>query len=458
MLRSLFFALIFLSFLVGGFVAPFVFSLGYVWASIVRPQDVVYGFVAAVPVSMMFSVLAISGYLVFDRKYPPRPSPVLILMFVLPVWITITTVQFAVVPEAAWWKWDWAFKTVVFGTFMIFIYRSRIQIEAFLQVLVFSVCAHVLAAGSKTLLGGGGYGRVLALVGGNSLLAEGATLATVALMIVPMVLFLKDHNQLIPRMRLVGIGYLGIIVAAIACAVGTYQRTALVGLAVLGGAVWLRSDRKVLFGAIMAGIAGVILFSASDQWLERMNTIDNPVDESSALGRIMVWRWTIDFALANPFGGGFESYRVSSFVLPSSDPSKEAILVTGKAYHSIYFEMLGEHGWPGLFILFSLIGLSFRNLQRVVRQAAKLPALEWAVALAKQLQISLLVLVTCGAFIGIAFQPMLYFMFAIIECLHQHVGRCLAGEPRRRPMGAAAIATAGAAFVGDRRNRRTSSL
>lgn len=441
MLRTLFFALIMLSFIVGGFVAPFLFSLGYVWASVLRPQDIGYGFITTIPISMLFSLLSILGYVLMDRKFPPRPSPVLVLMLLLPVWITVTTV-FAIVPEAAWWKWDWAFKTVVFGAFMIFLYRSRIQIEAFLQVFVFSVGAHVLAAGGKTLLGGGGYGRVLALMGGNSLLAEGATLATVALMIVPLALFLKDHNQLFPRLRLVSIGYLGIVFAAVVCAIGTYQRTAVIGLAVLGLATWVRSDRKILYALIMALAVAAILVFTSDQWVERMDTIDNPTNEASAMGRIMVWRWTIAFALANPFGGGFEAYRINSFVMPASDPSKEGVLIVGKAFHSIYFEMLGEHGWPGLFILLSLIGLSFLNLQRVIRQTRKHPALEWAGALAKQLQISLLVLVSCGAFIGIGFQPMLYFAFAIIECLNQHVRRCLGAGERYRPASLAAATRA----------------
>lgn len=455
MLRSIFFSLIILSFLVGGFVAPFVFSLGYVWVSVIRPQDIVYGFIAAVPASALFSLLAVLGYLVLDRKYPPRPSPVLILMILLPIWITITTVFFAKVPEAAWWKWDWAFKTVTFSAFMIFLLRSRNQIEAFLQVYVFSAGAHVIAAGGKTLLSGGGYGRQLGLMGGNSLWGEGATLAAIALMLVPLVVFLKDHNTLFPKLRIVTLGYLGIIAAAILGAVGTYQRTALVGLAVLAGAAWLKSQRKVLLALVIALAGAAIVYFASAQWWQRMDTIDTPATEASALGRLMVWRWTLDFALANPFGGGFEAYRINRILLPSPDPTKEPIVEVGKAFHSIYFEMLGEHGWPGLFILLALIGLSFLNMQRVIGRGRKHPGLVWAVDLAKQLQVSLLVLVTCGAFIGIAFQPMLYFTFAITECLHQHVRRCLDASRQARPAaGVAAAPEPPPALEGGWRGRR----
>jgi hypothetical protein len=35
------------------------------------------------------------------------------------------------------------------------------------------------------------------------------------------------------------------------------------------------------------------------------------------------------------------------------------------------------------------------------------------------------VLLACGAFIGIAFQPMLWYMFAMTTCLSQHVRQAM---------------------------------
>ena len=88
------------------------------------------------------------------------------------IWVTLTLI-WAQVPDAAWEKWDWAFKTVAFATFLPFVIRSRVQIEAFAQTYVFSLAANFVPFGLKVLISGGGYGRDLGLVGGNSGLGGG---------------------------------------------------------------------------------------------------------------------------------------------------------------------------------------------------------------------------------------------------------------------------------------------
>ena len=106
----------------------------------------------------------------------------------------------------AWEKWNYAFKMLCFAAFLPFILRSRIQIEAMLQVYVFALAIHYLPVGVKTMISGGGYGVDLGVIGGNSLLSEGATLAGVALMIIPVILFLRRHSLIVPRHPLIQLG------------------------------------------------------------------------------------------------------------------------------------------------------------------------------------------------------------------------------------------------------------
>jgi probable O-glycosylation ligase (exosortase A-associated) len=434
-------------FLVLGAAAPFIFALGYVWVDAFRPQEVTYGLFRSLPVAMVMGAAAIGGWFVLDRRDPPRPGLIMVLTILLAVWVTLSTVFWAVVPGTAWWKWDWAFKTIVFSAFIPFAFRSRVQIEAFLQIYLFAIAAHYLPYAGKTILAGGGYGRTLGLIQGNSGIAEGATLATVALMLVPIALFLRRHTLLMPRLRLTPLFYLGLAVAGMIAAVGTYQRTALVGMAVLAAFMLMQSRRKWLAGMMIAIGMAALVFLTSDAWNTRISTIGEYRQESSALTRLLVWEWTLGFVQQNPFGGGFGTSEISR-ITPPAAPGTEPEVVVGRAFHSVYFEILGEQGWVGLALFFGLVGASLLAYREIIRRTATIPELAWAGDLARTLRTSLMVLLACGAFIGIAFQPMFYYLFGISAALLHQVRRSAAllapeGSPARRsiaPIGRPGVA------------------
>src|SRR3546814_20783070 len=79
----------------------------------------------------------------------------------------------------------------------------------------------------------------------------------------------------------------------------------------------------------------------------------------SASTRIAVWKWTWDYAKDHPGGGGFEAYLGNSLSYysqqlegPAASQSVERTLVVdkGRAYHSAYFELLGEQGYFGFVV------------------------------------------------------------------------------------------------------------
>ncbi|MBC4018003.1 putative O-glycosylation ligase, exosortase A system-associated [Siccirubricoccus deserti] len=449
MLRSLYLTLAFFSFIGVGLAAPFALSLGYIWISIFRPQAIAYTILPSIPVSLIMGALAVGWYLLRDRRSPPHFSPVLGMMAAMAAWVTLTTAVFAVAPDSAWEKWDWAFKTIVFSGFMVFVFRSRIQIEALLQVLLFSFAAHFLPVGIKVVLSGGGYGQALGLIGGNSGFGEGATLAAVALMCIPIALFLAKHNRLMPAWPIVRLGYIGMAGLAVMATIGTYQRTGLVGLVVLAITFWVRSRQKLLVGTGLGIGAIVFALSVSSNWAERMSTISEYQSEGSALGRILVWQWTLGFVANNPFGGGFHSYMINEFTSQPTPEYPNGYTVRGKAFHSIYFEALGEHGWIGLGLFLAINIATLLSLQRVIRRTRGSEALAWCRDLAAALQVSLLVLLACGAFIGIAFQPMFWYLFAASGCLSHHVGRAFAPDvaARRQQALGAGVGTRGNAIA-----------
>lgn len=429
MLRSLYVTMIYISFLVFGMAAPFVLSLGYVWVDTFRPQQIATGIITSFPVSAMMGALAIGSYIMFDRRAPARFSMHTFLTLMLAVWVTVTTALFAVSAESAWEKWDWAFKTILFSAFIPLVFRSMVQIEAFLQVYVFSLAIHILPGGLKTIVSGGGYGMDLGITGGNSGYSEGSTLAGISLMLIPIILYFRNNTMLIPTAlrRYYSLGCLGLVGIFLACAIGTYARTAVVGLAVLAAALWWRSERKIIFACVAVVVALGLGTITSQAWEQRINTISDYQNEGSALGRIMVWRWTLGFVVDHPTGGGFNSFEVNSFEMP--DPNGEpgaTVTIRGKAFHSVYFEVLGEQGWLGAILYGGLIFVTLLSLHNTAKRFRNVAGMSQARNLAYALQVSFITMLVSGLFIGVAFQPMIFYQFAIAACLANYTRRCAA--------------------------------
>ena len=429
MLRSLWLLFVYSSFLGLSFPAPFVATLGYVWVDTFGPQNVAYIILNQIPVAMIMGAVAVGGYFLLDRRSPPPPSAESALMIAMVVWVNLTMI-WAEVPNAAWEKWDWAFKTLVFATFIPLVIRSRIQIEAFAQTYVFSLAANFIPFGLKTLISGGGYGANLGLVGGNSGLAEGGLLSTVCLMAIPLALHLSKHSELIPSMKLLRLGYWCVAALALITAIGTYERSALLGAVVLGIYMWIRSRHKVQFGILVGIVACLLVYSTSSTWNDRVSTIGNFEHENSALTRILVWRWTLEFSATHPFGGGFQSYLVDRVELPATE-TEPAEVEFGRAFHSIYFEMLGEQGYPGVAIFVAITITTFLKLRRLANVARSSPELGWVASLSDALQSGMAVFLVSGAFVGIVFQPMYWYFIAMSISLNAYMRRV--ERPQERP-------------------------
>jgi len=422
MLRSLWLLFVYVSFLGLATSAPFVATLGYVWVDTFQPQYVAFILLNQFPVAMVMGIAAVGGYLLLDRRSPPPLTLQTLLQAAMIVWVS-TTLVWAVAPDLAWSKWDVVFKTLVFAAFIPYVIRSRAQIEAFAQTYVFSMAANFVPYGLKVLISGGGYGMNLGLQEGNSGLSEGGFLSTSCLMAVPLAIFLSAHSRLIPKLKVLPLAYWAIAALAIVTAIGTYERSALIGLVVLGVYMWGRTKHKLGFGLVMAVATCMIIYTTSSGWNSRVSTINGDYQsEGSAYVRILVWKWTLAFTAEHPLGGGFQSYSIDVIDVPGSGGSPGHVEF-GRAFHSIYFEVLGEHGYPGIAIFLTLAGSTFFMLRRVAKKARGYPELQWVVGLSDALQSGLVVFLSSGAFVGIAFQPIFWYFISMSMSLNAYMWR-----------------------------------
>jgi len=236
------------------------------------------------------------------------------------------------------------------------------------------------------------------------------------------VLYARKHTLLLPHRALTDWFCAGLVIAAILTALGSFERTGLVALAVLGLLLWFGSAHKIRYAGVGVLVALIGLSAMSGLWYDRMATITTFRTEDSALVRIGVWLWTLHYAASHPLGGGFDVYLIDSFRVPIQGTG-QFLDISARAFHSIYFEILGEQGIVGLAIFAAMIGCLFVTL-RQVRQACGAGAEDaWLRDLAKALARSTLVYLAGGAFVGIAFQPLFYYWFAAAICLQHYVAR-----------------------------------
>jgi putative inorganic carbon (HCO3(-)) transporter len=419
-LRSLWLLGLYLAFLGLGVTTPFVMTLGYVWVDTFRPQEVSYIILNEMPVAFIMGAGAVLSYVMLDRRSPPPLMLPSILQCMMAIWMTMSLI-WAELPDNAVIKWNWAFKAMAFAAFVPLVIRSRVQIEAFAQTFLFSLAANFVPFGLKVLVSGGGYGQNLGLQGGNGGLAEGGQLSTFCLMAVPLALFLGKHGKLIPRLPMMNLAYGSVAVLAIVTALGTFERSALVGLIVLGLFMFVRSRRKFLFGLLALALAVVIIVKAASSWDERIASIGDYSTEGSALTRILVWQWTLGYVSTHLLGGSFGAFGINTIVMPPDAMNPGGYIQYGRAWHSIYFEMLGELGWPGLFMFLLTGASSLVSLMRLARKCRKIPDLVWVADMSDAVQSGILVFLSAGAFVGIAFQPPFWYFVSMGVCLRAYV-------------------------------------
>jgi putative inorganic carbon (hco3(-)) transporter len=129
---------------------------------------------------------------------------------------------------------------------------------------------------------------------------------------------------------------------------------------------------------------------------------------------VAVWMWTLNYVSTHPFGGSFDVFRINEMTMTLADGS--LLAVEAKAFHSIYFEILGETGIPG-FLLFMAIVLRVRSYFVKAKKAVLKPDDAWLNDAGMYLLFTLYVYLAGGAFIGVGFQSYFYYLAALSVAL-----------------------------------------
>ena len=423
-----------------GFRRPFIWVLAYLYIDILSPQKISYHLLSSLPISLIAFVLAFGGWLLIDPKFDSRFTLRQGLIAVLLAYCGMTTLS-ADFPVQALAKWSWVWKALVFAIFLPLTLRTRLRFEAAALVMVLAVGAIIIDGGIKTVGGGGGYGELHLFLNDNTGLYEGSIISTVAIAVIPLIVWLMQHGTIFPpdwRVKAFGVALM------FACAlmpVGTQARTGLLCLALLAVLALRHVKRRAVYVAVMVVLALIAVPLLPASFTQRMSTIQNHQADESAATRVAVWAWTLDYVKDHPLGGGFEAYRSNHVHVELKGQSGEGNNVSvevkdafdkARAYHSSYFEMLGEQGWPGLVLWLWLMLSGLWQMERIRHRWKNRtrPGETWQAPLATALQQSLLVYMAGSLFVGIAFQPFCYMLIGLQCGLWSYLKRIESAAPR----------------------------
>jgi putative inorganic carbon (hco3(-)) transporter len=134
-----------------------------------------------------------------------------------------------------------------------------------------------------------------------------------------------------------------------------------------------------------------------------------------------------------PFGAGFAGPEVP-YIFNHYLPGEHAL-----AAHSIYFEVLGEHGFIGLALYLLILVLALRNAGIIMRQTRGRPELLWAYDLANMIRVALIGFYTGGAALSMAYFDGFLLLIALLSVLRELTAPEPLPGPAARQVGAPAL-------------------
>jgi putative inorganic carbon (hco3(-)) transporter len=230
----------------------------------------------------------------------------------------------------------------------------------------------------------------------NTMIADNNALGLALVMTLPLINYLRETSQ----KAWIRLCLLGGMVLTILGIIGTYSRGALSAMAIMAVFYAARS-RAGLIPLLLGGMVVLALPSlVPATWFERMSTINSYDEDSSFAGRVAAWRTSFNVAEERVTGGGFSSINLADVV---HNYHSVGSLEHGLAAHSIYFQVLGDHGFIGLILFLILLAAAWYNTTAPISFAKGKAELDWAVKLARMMQVSLVGYMIGGALLSMAY-------------------------------------------------------
>ncbi len=382
---------------------PWIGLLVWSWIGYMNPHRLTWGFAYDLPFAMVVALLTLTGFVFTTDRKPFLWTRDMFLILLLWAWFTVTTV-FGMYPDSAWAKWEQISKILLMAVLTIPLFQDRRRLRVLFLVIAGSLGFYGLKGGAFAVLTGGQW----MVLGPPGSFFEANTELSLALnMSLPISLYLaREEQRRWLRITLRAVFFLTALAIPF-----TYSRAGVLGLAVVLVVLFVRSRRRLLLIPIVLAALVAFAWFAPGKFFERVETIEHYEEDESAQLRLMSWRVGYEIARDRPvLGGGFTVFihrETYDIYLP------EYPKPFGHDAHSIYFNLLGEHGWVGLGIFIALVISTLMTLHGLRRAGDRDPEKVWIANYAKMIQASILAYLVTGAFLSVAYFDLTYQLVVI---------------------------------------------
>lgn len=406
---------------------PFIAAGMWVWTALFFPNGWVYGAASSLRYNLLFAIVGFASYLAYRDKPKFELGRIGGLVLLLFAWTTMSTVTTIGNPDITWEFWNRFFKIVMLFVFVLMTVKDKLHIDFLLWCVVLSVGFFANLESLKYLASGGGH-KIVGMTG--HVLGDRNELSLSFVMTLPLCYYLLvEYGK---HSMLVRAGLLCTMALLVVGVIGTMSRGGFLALLALGGYMYVKSDRKILMTILIAGLVFGLSQIVSSDWASRIDTISEANQDESFLGRLTAWKLSFIMAVQNPFfGGGFKSleyfpvwkelskdfFSYSWFYTGDALPNENY----ARAAHSVYFQVLGDHGFGGLLLYLSCLATSFFTAGRVARRARDNNAEPWIATVATMLQLSIFAFGLGGAALSLAYFDLIFALFGLVVVLDRRV-------------------------------------
>jgi probable O-glycosylation ligase (exosortase A-associated) len=388
---------------------PYIGLLLWIWLGVMNPHRLTYGFAYSLPFSQISAIFLFLGILLNVKqlyRFPWNGVTVTMVAFVL--WLCVSP-WFSFNPTFEYDLWNRAFKIQLMVLIGFLVVGTRHHLNAIIAVLALSVGFYGIKGGIFTILTGGGS-RVWGPE--DTFIADNNTLALAVIMVVPLFRYLQMEME----NKWIKLACIAAMLLCTASALGSQSRGAFLAIGAMAFFLWMKSPKKLGIG-IGILVAGVLFFAfLPEQWFDRMSTIRTYDQDASAGGRINAWWLAWNLAVDRfPIGGGFKMYTADVFARYAPDPLDIHVA------HSIYFQVLGEHGFVGLFLFLTIFVAAWQYGVKIIRETKNIPELTWARNMAAMIQVSLVGYAVGGAFLSLSYFDLPYYLILALVVLRRLV-------------------------------------
>ncbi|CAM3879547.1 putative O-glycosylation ligase, exosortase A system-associated [Rheinheimera salexigens] len=400
------------------FKRPFIGIAAWAWIALIAPANWAFGFSNDFRLNLTIVVVTVLSYLFMHKNKKLAFNGLSFWILLFAFWTLLSSLNAVNSPYAVDY-WYQFIKVLLFYLFITLIVTKKLHLDTLIWAIVLAISSYAAMEAVKVVLSGGSHmvrGRSGALLDRNDF----AVAVNMCLPLILYLIFATKHHYL-------KLGLWGLFFGNIIAIVGTGSRGGFIGLSILAIAIWWKSKRKLLWLILTLLILPSAYQFTPEEWRERQNTIQTAsTEDASFIGRLWAWKISVMLARDNPMlGGGFGSvsqpivwYSYAPYT-PDFGPIKTPLPppnMRPKAAHNIYFQVLGDHGYVGLFIYLMM----FTSIFWINRRNGKLAIKHnqpWCKNLSDAIALSMVGYCVTGNNVSLAYFDLLYVMGGIVAVI-----------------------------------------